>query len=896
MATEPIKLFYFFRDSGHRSALYYHNPFEILVQSPNTSVADLWKSIQANHRECYNSGTCTKCPGLILVTSLWLADCKSSYDVLDDLGMRENGRLYPPEHNPRRGITFMEPGRPLSSYDLEEKRVIVEATFDFESHPDVAPNQSPRKRRRSEDLPGVGNDKRSKSEGGTTCPVYVTEPASPASAIVFPKPKSTLISWVKERGIAFIDKTGFIPVIHDLLVLRNHIGIWSPSGTAKTATLSMMRIWYDIRCPQELRDGLMKLEIGKEFQDTPAKRFERGAHLCLIFDLQLGSMLDAFQVGKFKMVFNDYLCKTLKDFVKKYYKELGIEKGDHDGFFNGMDEPLDMLTRIFKRTMIRKKTLFIGIDHFDAPLLTALTHFNSGRPVYWQHANSLLKKLLACVVGAPVTLKLLVFGQLPILRTGLQLIPGEHALQSAFWMSEKEMSVLFSAIAGDGREMDRTIMRGLEEKEVTGSSGTRYESHNFSLFLHHMAKNFDQSNPHVRPVHSPLLLSISKIQQDLILFLRRTREVAMDPILEAAACPNFYDILNDQTVVWWILYHMGVIELDHVQSDSRWHLKITTNQIIRAQLFGDDVPGPKKLDTPLDSQLRALLAGRSEPLRTAISTLLHHTPVESLSNTSEAVFQAMFDTHIKHEEQNHYFSQLSLLLNKNLSEAEVEVPIVKQKAVATKSKPGGAQSTGNQSRQPAKSEKTEDQASAIPRPKAAQGRNGYADCFSCGLDELGPRISVVLELKYLHLNGLLHGQEGRRLERSSETTQKLKALNKKIRNLSLKDLKAHKYVYWDNKGKEYVPTTVGEYFEDGKVQLHSYVSTIASGQGTTDAGLPVHQQRNGIMDPRVKIEPGNSVIQSWLVVGVGSRIVSERSKAMKSVHKYSGVKDWTPDI
>lgn len=243
------------------------------------------------------------------------------------------------------------------------------------------------------------------------------------------------------------------------------------------------------------------------------------------------------------------------------------------------------LTYIDWQTQVKaqNQSVFIGIDNFDSSLWTCLTIFSSrtDKPAHLQTVARFLQKILKAFVAQ--NSKLLVVGHLPILRTGLKDIPNNHAVEAAFGISDEEMKGMFTVIAGNGREMDRTTMRGLEEKPIRPDS--HHRCYNFNLFLHYMATTFDQYNNHARPGDSPLLQSINEHQQDLLLYLRRTREVAMAPkTLRSFPMDKLPHILRDKEVIWWILYRMGALEFGRVKTNTQWSLYLTKNPIIRGQV------------------------------------------------------------------------------------------------------------------------------------------------------------------------------------------------------------------------------------------------------------------------------------------------------------------------
>ncbi|KAJ6507411.1 hypothetical protein C8R47DRAFT_1101214 [Mycena vitilis] len=928
---------YYLRSSGHRPANRPLSPFVIGIDSSST-VHQLSTAIQKQHGDVYLQGHCRlQCPGLIIVMGLWLVDHTGldSYStqqlLLSEIGLGKEGPLYPLQHNPRRGIVAMEVAEPLSVYRLEVKTfsVVVEATFKIDVLPDVRvlsndDSDKSRKRHRSSTPPAAESSetgKRQRLFGHPTCPVYVTGPVSDSSRIFFPKPNSDIQAWLGCPGTAFFDKTRFIPPFHDLLEHFPFVGIWLPSGTAKTATLAMLFSFFDSQCSQRTRDAFRSLEIGDR------KGCGQGEYLCLKFDFQPGKIETIFRAGNYLKALNAYLSKTLKAFVKRYHHQLGLQKGD--GFFFSETDPIAMLYQVFDQATAQKKTLFCGIDNFDAGLLMSLATIESRKPAFWDEVKQTLEELLEALVAAP-NLKLLVFGQLPVVQKGLQSLPGDHALQSAFAMTDEEMEAFFPVIAG-GKEMDRTKMLGLEKKVMHGIKGPRQPSHNFSLFLHYLARDFDTDNDHNNPPSSPLLQSMLKNQKDLFVYLRQCREAAIPPF-EAEVCPDLPNLMNDKNISWWLLHETGGLDFFRVKKDSRWAFGPTTNGVVRDQVRRpNQLPNPRatiRLDissrqmfktlprsrdlVPLERELQSLAQGKAPPLASHMSSLLFHTPIGELADATEAVFQGMMNAYIMSGTHMNYFSQAHLILDhrKAREKEETDAPTntdtgrgrTTDRTATTTRASKSAPATNRKAAAQSGSSGAKNDSSLAPeskdqpvRRKAAQGRSGYSDCLIVGLEDLALRTVVVIELKFLHLNGLLLGKEGKWHPRSPEKTQRLKDLNREIREAEMKDLMDMKYVYRDNKSKKNVETTVQEYFNDGKSQAKIYAEALKCGQANPDE-FPVRERTNGILDSRVEVKPGSDCIVPMVFAAVGSRVISAHLKDIVTVHQYSGKPNWKPDM
>ncbi|KAJ6507423.1 hypothetical protein C8R47DRAFT_93645 [Mycena vitilis] len=428
-------------------------------------------------------------------------------------------------------------------------------------------------------------------------------------------------------------------------------------------------------------------------------------------------------------------------------------------------------------------------------------------------------------------------------------------------MSYGETEALFSAISGGGKRMDTTAMPGLEERivpEDLAKSGARHECYNFALFHHYMA------NPafgHLPP--SPLIQSMKRHQKELFLYLRRANsEVSIPPAWDI---PDLSAFPTDLDVAWWVLYHAGALEFRALTSDGRWVLESTRNALVRAELV-DGLPAlvGSSADTDLEAVLRALSAGRPEPFTDTISTLLAHTPMSELSSASEATLQTIINTHIKQGKKVHnYFSQLRLLTNKDIEEKDDE-----QK----------------------RSEFKGEQSDVVAKPAPGAGRYGRADCVLCGLNELGLRIFILIELKYVSLESLLRAEIANGVVTAPETlaakTNMLKELNKKICHLSPVDLGEQKYHRWDNDTNGYIEATVGALASSGADQVGFYRRAIKNGRGHANGAPRDHS--NGVLDWRMLIDHGSDVILSIVILGIGSRVIAEQCDSERTSWRYFG--------
>lgn len=141
-------------------------------------------------------------------------------------------------------------------------------------------------------------------------------------------------------------------------------------------------------------------------------------------------------------------------------------------------------------------------------------------------------------------------------------------------------------------------------------------------------------------------------------------------------------------------------------------------------------------------------------------------------------------------------------------------------------------------------------------------RYGFSDIFVIGDGERGFKSSVVLELKYLPLKGLLGGEENKLVEDSNYN--ELKELDDRIYDESEETIFRRQYSFWNKNDKKYKLTSVRKIIDLGEDQLKNYIKVIKKGQ------CAVNNNKIGILNERINLELGNSIL-GWLLVSLGSK-------------------------
>ncbi|KAJ6507422.1 hypothetical protein C8R47DRAFT_93636 [Mycena vitilis] len=389
---------YHFRDTGHRPARFI-DPLEISVESPTTTtVIDLWYKIQSQHQDRYVSGECKRCTGPILITGMWLVDWGSepSTAVLTDLGLLHQHPVYPLNHNEELGIIWLEPALLLSSYALEGKRIVIEATF----KPGPTRNvPAARSAKRAMDDPNTNDlaiptSKRHKFDGNPIFLSYCTSDDMPAT---LPKPFTGFSVWLNVPRTAIVDKTDFIPPLNALLDTKR-CAIWAPSGTGKSGLLSVLYAYWDALGSPEMQKTFSELLIGEKLRQTPSETYGRAGYLCLKLNFRLPGLRNTITEGSLQGAFDTHLVNALRSFVKKYHKQLGFK--DPEAAAEYASKPLRLRT-VLQLAGQNKQRVFIGIDNFDEALSTALTivHSETHKLPFVEAVTNVLRKVLNDIVN-----------------------------------------------------------------------------------------------------------------------------------------------------------------------------------------------------------------------------------------------------------------------------------------------------------------------------------------------------------------------------------------------------------------------------------------------------------------------------------------------------------------
>ncbi|KAJ7646842.1 hypothetical protein FB45DRAFT_182905 [Roridomyces roridus] len=308
------------------------------------------------------------------------------------------------------------------------------AIFSFEPFdPDALPDSSDYKRK-SEDNGANSGEKRAKTR---TSMEHSNQPRLPRCTDTF---------LALRQGPAYVDKTRFLfqlPASYRYLLLR-------PPQFGKTTFLSTLYEFYDVQAAETFQEHF-----------KPAETYAgHSQHLCL--------PLTFANLGTYKS-YEDFVDRlewelrfALESFLVKYATELDLEEPQT---YLAFGEKV-ALTKVLNLVQSRGKTVFVGVDSYDAPLLGSMrSHlvYPAIQPtvVTSQEVAQLLDQYFwePLQASGDVVAKLFVAGTLSLSTPALQnLVVPVHNPQSCCGFTEDEARQ-FAASILPGQPLDVAELR-----------------------------------------------------------------------------------------------------------------------------------------------------------------------------------------------------------------------------------------------------------------------------------------------------------------------------------------------------------------------------------------------------------------------------------------------------
>ncbi|KAJ7267602.1 hypothetical protein B0H12DRAFT_116913 [Mycena haematopus] len=380
---------------------------------------------------------------------------------------------------------------------------------------------------------------------------------------------------MKTPGTAFIDKTRFIFEL-DQLMKSDPCFAALPPQTGKTAILSMYAAWVDCELPPNIRENIFQSTNIRSYAEKAAERspsattpqkisLTENSSMCLIFDFQ-GVELPARGLASVFTVthsINQFLVQVIQDFAIKYEGRLGEIKFHPQGF----DSPTAMIERIVDEIKSSGHKLFVGVDHWDDPILKSLSFENDAL------TNELASHitLFLSVLSVPQQSKiahLLVFGNLPPIHLKskpfrFRNISADPSMDGAFGITPEELDVLFSVLSHNRRTklntLEERLMRKLVAPSLPFNRRQPPKTYNFAMVLQYVETTLDVDilGAHKSSAISFWLKDISLCCEKWLRYssLRRGRQI----VIPALRKFNVLAPAQNEQNLWALLIYLGAL-------------------------------------------------------------------------------------------------------------------------------------------------------------------------------------------------------------------------------------------------------------------------------------------------------------------------------------------------
>ncbi|KAJ6507158.1 hypothetical protein C8R47DRAFT_1209098 [Mycena vitilis] len=907
--------------SIHAFFLDRHHP---LRQTPNLILEEdatafwakqVWEvlhDVQTQHRKDCIHTPCDSCQslGAIVVKSGWLLDHIPNAATFNaNLSTNENQSLF-------HGSAIAKYLKPDRSPNLAI--LLLECAFDATEPSPPFQIASGAQKRKGSDLHNEATGKKPYSDWPSRqgiCVIHsLKDPTAPLSLLTPGLPFSV---WQQRHGVAWVDKTAFISVIDVWLesarINMKGLTIILPSGTGKTAILWMLYAWYDITPDWGTYRAMFANTaiIALAEQQTTGSFWSGKKCLCLMFDL---AEVQITHQGFIMCQFNVYLEKVLQEFVTKYQARLGAD------FILPLDQsPEDMVGLILDRVLQQQLKLFIGVDHWDAPILRSLG------------VSRTVGEFLLALTGSGKqngVAKLLIIGNLPLFALDAKLtdnIAWHQNMEGAFGISGDETKNLFSVLSHNRHaKLDEDISDKYHYRTfgailppcphpppdpvpsvvapVHGAAVPTLASlapapapappnfFNFNLVLNFVARKLDIESGHKTLADSLWLPDISRRCERLLRYstLRRLRTLPIKPkpIKEFCLASLLAHDKNEQHLQVLLIY-LGPLTA-HPSGDKI--LLRVTSRFAFEQLFALFPAFKDSKESTRAIQLKALLERSPERFMTALEDILRRKHLLDLYKMDEAVFQSILEGFVLGVDQKlvadaaediedlkyteNCFPQVHLLTNASLANGEVAVD---------DSSFGGLFSAGRK-------------------------KWGYLDLFICGLLELHPGRAIAIEAKCVSLHMLFRAIY--RCDKEchdhvygvgkSTFFERCEAKLKELDDLSdeeLLDLPIHFYSTKPGGKAQSNYVKIRDLLKAGMKQLQIYMQSIANGKAYI---MDYGSKMEGIsqFEKRVKVSlavgfPPVDELIGYVVCPVGRRIIVWEVKPLEHcqnrLYRYTGV-------
>ncbi|CAG8752422.1 21575_t:CDS:2, partial [Dentiscutata erythropus] len=578
---------------------------------------------------------------------------------------------------------------------------------------------------------------------------------------------------------------------------------------------------------------------------------------CDVFDLSLIDITGS--VSEMKKSFVDYINAVLRDFVMNYSKELGYPQIDQVLITKNATVSLRNILLLVSKC---EHTLFVGVDEYDAPANNSaftdatmtigldeatLKHFEKIEQFFKSSFFAVLKEGCGGISndrGAVIS-KYFVTGVTPAFRSSMSplhetvIVSGNPELHGICGFTNEEVTTLVRHyLSKDEQETNKIVnsMRKLYNGYCFGN--TAYDKSDPQLPLlynpqsvFHYIRTFERSGDAVpnEYVNSHILKSIADIGEfsvdDLV-------QLVISGFVESDIMTGFRyaDLLNvgkEKDITCSLLFYLRLL----TRGPEEGCLCIP-NDIIKKEIFKRIINYLCSLDAIshlMGPAFDELAYGDINAFVKLLEVFLQTRTLRSLQTANKNGLQSIVE--ILLDKQTMYIPELQLVVD-------------------------GTKEYG-------------------------KGRNGFIDIF-IPPQATGSMImqipGMILELKYITLEGLRSG-ETENWKRVFDYDI-LMEFKKKIRKENEQHLLARNYMYWSNKLKKPVLTTVGAVIENAIKQLEMYMNIVAKGESKTYYDF-------GVLDNRVEIKRGFDDLRGYVIMAIaGDHVLVHFTKLTSTSNRY----------
>ncbi|CAG8476894.1 1657_t:CDS:2 [Diversispora eburnea] len=636
---------------------------------------------------------------------------------------------------------------------------------------------------------------------------------------ILPHGRANLLSVRRNAGMLFVDKSEYIEKL-EKLDSKFRVMLLRPRRFGKSFFLDMLCLYYDIQTAAFFDQLFGPLYIGKH----PTR--SHNTHLVLRFDLS--TIAEDSQEGM-RLVFNDVINTTLRDFIMKYTVELGYPNS-HNLI---VKKATTSLLSVFNLVQSRGFDLFVGIDEYDTPGNTTAFRMdvnkerNIGKIEQFFNVAlfSMLKKGCQDVID-----KLYVTGISPGFSASLDIILEDISSNSDFHgicgFTDDEVKTISLCYFNNNEQIMNDVLDQINRlykgyRFLNTDEDMIAPLYNSQLIFHYLIEKKGQE---FVALHSEsVFLNFSRVLKTIIEQSPVSINDVIDLLIHGSVPTsvisnfNYSDVfkiegeepsIKQKQLTWSILYYFGMLTR-RVSGEL-----VIPNEIIRTEIItrvSDHISTKKDIGSQIFPACVSLMQGNANYFVDLIKGFFMTRSMSSVCTMNESALQ----------------TAIEILLPSALRIPEVCL--------------------------------------VIDDGTNQKGQYCFVDVFIPeGVNIENPLSTVALKLKYITLMGLLSGTKKQWI--TTPEPKIMEWLDKEIEKENLEQLLNRDYMYWSIEKRGYVINKVGDFLNYGQLELDRYNHAIANGKvrDCLDAG---------VLDSRIGTKRFPSQLRTYLIMTLGSRRV-----------------------